>query len=54
MLEADGWSQVRQKGSHRVFKHADKGGIVAIAGAGSKDVPPGTLKAILEQARIER
>ncbi len=30
MLEADGWYQVRQTGSHRHFKHPVKFGIVTV------------------------
>jgi predicted RNA binding protein YcfA (HicA-like mRNA interferase family) len=28
LIEADGWVQVRQKGSHRHFKHPTKVGLV--------------------------
>ncbi len=31
ILEEDGWYQVRQKGSHRQFKHLSKTGIVTVA-----------------------
>jgi predicted RNA binding protein YcfA (HicA-like mRNA interferase family) len=33
MLEDDGWFDVRQRGSHRQFKHASKPGLVTIAGS---------------------
>jgi len=29
-LELDGWYQARMKGSHRVFKHPEKAGIVVV------------------------
>ena len=32
LLEADGWFQVRMKGSHRQFHHREKSGTVAVAG----------------------
>jgi predicted RNA binding protein YcfA (HicA-like mRNA interferase family) len=32
MLEDDGWAVVRQRGSHRRFKHASKPGLVTVAG----------------------
>jgi predicted RNA binding protein YcfA (HicA-like mRNA interferase family) len=32
MLEDDGWSVARQRGSHRQFKHATKPGLVTEAG----------------------
>jgi predicted RNA binding protein YcfA (HicA-like mRNA interferase family) len=41
MLESDGWRQVRQRGSHRQFKHDTKPGTVA--GKPNIDMPPGTL-----------
>lgn len=42
VLEEDGWFQVRQKGSHRAYKHNSKPGIVTIANHRIKDeVPPG-------------
>ena len=40
-LEADGWFQVRQKGSHRQFHHPTKPGTVTVAGKPSLEVPPG-------------
>jgi len=32
LIEADGWRIVKQKGSHRQYKHEDKPGKVTIAG----------------------
>ena len=32
LLEADGWFQVRMKGSHRQFHHPSKRGTVTVAG----------------------
>jgi predicted RNA binding protein YcfA (HicA-like mRNA interferase family) len=31
LLEQDGWSQVRMKGSHRQFRHPSKPGTVTVA-----------------------
>ena len=53
MLEADGWHQVRMRGSHRQFKHPVKPGTVTVAGKPSVDMPPGTLNAILKQAGLK-
>ena len=53
-LEADGWYQVRQKGSHRQYHHASKAGTVTIAGKPSIEVPPGTLSSILKQAGLKK
>ncbi|MGA2780205.1 MAG: type II toxin-antitoxin system HicA family toxin [Steroidobacteraceae bacterium] len=52
LIEQDGWRQVRTTGSHRQFHHAAKRGTVTIAGKLAMDVPIGTLKSILKQARI--
>jgi predicted RNA binding protein YcfA (HicA-like mRNA interferase family) len=53
-LEADGWFLVRQKGSHRQYRHPNKSGTVTVAGKPSIDVPPGTLNSILKQAGLRR
>jgi len=53
-LEADGWVQVRQKGSHRQFHHPTKPGTVTVAGKPSVEVPPGTLSSILKQAGLKK
>ena len=40
-------------GSHRVFKHPTKPGIVVVPGHFSDEVAPGTLKSIWKQAQLE-
>lgn len=52
LIEADGWSQVRQTGSHRQFHHPTKPGTVTVAGKPNTDVPPGTLNSALKQAGL--
>ena len=52
-LEDDGWSVVRQRGSHRQFKHATKPGLVTVAGKPGDDVAQGTLNSILKQAGLK-
>ena len=52
-LEADGWSQVRQRGSHRQFKHPTKPGLVTVAGQAGHDLAPGTLNSVLKQAGLK-
>jgi len=54
LLEADGWFQVRVKGSHRQFHHRSKPGTVTVAGKPSIDVPPGTLNSALKQAGLKK
>jgi len=54
LIEAEGWRQVRMSGSHRQFHHPTKQGTVTIAGKLSLDLPPGTLKSVLEQAGLRK
>ena len=53
ILERDGWSLVRTRGSHCHFKHPEKLGIVTVAGNLGNEVPIGTLKSIWRQAQLE-
>jgi predicted RNA binding protein YcfA (HicA-like mRNA interferase family) len=53
LIEEDGWNWKRTTGSHRIYKHPIKPGIVVVAYHGTKDVPEGTLKSILRQAGLE-
>jgi predicted RNA binding protein YcfA (HicA-like mRNA interferase family) len=52
MIEKDGWFKVRTNGSHHVFKHIQKSGLVVVPHP-KKDVPVGTAKSILKQAGIK-
>jgi predicted RNA binding protein YcfA (HicA-like mRNA interferase family) len=52
-IEADGWKQVRQKGSHRQFHHPTKPGTVTVAGKNSVDLPASTLNSVLKQAGLK-
>jgi predicted RNA binding protein YcfA (HicA-like mRNA interferase family) len=54
MLEDDGWFEVRQRGSHRQFKHASKPGLVTVAGKPGDDLAPGTLNSVLKQAGLKQ
>jgi predicted RNA binding protein YcfA (HicA-like mRNA interferase family) len=53
-LEADGWVQVRQVGSHRQFRHPTKPGTVTVPGRSSDDVAKGTLGSVIRQAGLPR
>ena len=53
LIEQDGWFLVRQRGSHRQYKHPFKKGIVTIAGNLNDDLAPGTLNSILKQAGLK-
>ncbi len=55
MIEEDGWFLVRQKGSHKQYKHKLKKGLVTIAAHKMADeIAPGTLNSILKQAQIKK
>ena len=54
IIEADGWSLVRTRGSHRQYKHPARPGLVTIAGNLQDEVAPGTLNSILKQAGLKK
>ena len=55
LIENDGWFLVRQKGSHRQYKHEEKRGLITISiHRLSDDVAIGTLNSILKQAQIDK
>ena len=51
LLLNDGWELVRVKGSHHQYKHPTKPGLVTIPHP-KTDLPNGTVKSILKQARL--
>jgi predicted RNA binding protein YcfA (HicA-like mRNA interferase family) len=53
LIQADGWKQVRQKGSHRQFHHPAKPGTVTVAGKNSVEMPISTLNSVLKQAGLK-
>jgi predicted RNA binding protein YcfA (HicA-like mRNA interferase family) len=52
LVERDGWELARMRGSHRVYGHPAKRGIVVIAGSPSKDMPPGLWAAVPKQGGL--
>ena len=54
LLEADGWYQVRMRGSHRQFKHPSKRGLVTVAGHSGDELAIGTLSNVRRQAGLKR
>jgi predicted RNA binding protein YcfA (HicA-like mRNA interferase family) len=55
LIEEDGWYIVRQRGSHRQFKHTIKKGLVTVAAHKMSDeIAPGTLNSIFKQAQIKK
>ena len=53
LLREDGWAVVSTRGSHVQLKHAIKTGRVTVAGHPNDDIAPGTLKSILDQAKLK-
>lgn len=49
--EAVGWVYVGTEGSHRQYKHAERGGKVTIPGKPSDDLSPNTVSSIRRQMR---
>jgi magnesium chelatase family protein len=52
MLRDDGWREVRQTGSHRIFRHAARPGTVAVPDHGSRTLATGTACSILRSAGL--
>jgi predicted RNA binding protein YcfA (HicA-like mRNA interferase family) len=53
ILEAHGWRQTRQRGSHRQFHHPEIEAIVTVAGKRNDTIPVGQLTNIRRKAKIE-
>ena len=54
LVEREGWSLVRVRGSHRQFRHPDKPGTVTIAGKSGDDLAPGTWASIMKPAGLKK
>jgi predicted RNA binding protein YcfA (HicA-like mRNA interferase family) len=50
-LEADGWSEVRQVGSHKQFRHPTKPGTVTVPHP-KAELAKGTLKSVSKQSGV--
>jgi len=50
-LLADGWREVRRRGSHMQLKHPTKPGLVTLPHP-KRDLPSGTLRSIEKQAGL--
>jgi predicted RNA binding protein YcfA (HicA-like mRNA interferase family) len=51
-LKADGWYEVRRRGSHRHFRHPTKTGRVTVPDHGKDDLKIGTIKSIEAQSGV--
>ena len=52
LIEAEGWYEVRQTGSHKHYKHPAKPGLVTIPDHRGKDLGEKTTRSILKQAGL--
>jgi predicted RNA binding protein YcfA (HicA-like mRNA interferase family) len=52
-IENNGWVEVRQSGSHKIFKHPIKKGLLSIPFHKCKEIPTGTLISILKKAGLK-
>ena len=52
LVERDGWTHVRTRGSHRHFRHPDKPGTVTIPGKLGDRLRTGTWISIQKQAGL--
>lgn len=50
-IEADGWYEVRQAGSHKQFRHPTKPGTVTVPHP-KKEMPVGTLRSISKASGV--
>jgi predicted RNA binding protein YcfA (HicA-like mRNA interferase family) len=51
-VEAAGWELARTRGSHRQYRHAERPGVVTIAGKASDTLHPKTWASIAKQAGL--
>ena len=53
LIEEHGWYFVRQRGSHKIFKHLEKENHLSVPVHGNKDMAEGTWKRLLRDAGIQ-
>jgi len=52
-LEAAGWVEDRQKGSHRIFKHPTMKDNISLPDHGKDDIKPGLLSKLMKKAGLK-
>jgi len=53
MLEKNGWTRDRSKGSHRQFKHPVNPRVITVPGNEGDELATGTLQGILKKAGLK-
>lgn len=51
-FEKGGWIEIRQSGSHKIFKNPKSQLTISVPSHGSKEVPTGLAKKLLKQAGL--
>lgn len=54
LLDDDGWTLKRTRGSHRQYVHPTKPGKVTVPGKPSDDLHPKTQASVMRQAGLQR
>ena len=52
-FERGGWIEIRQTGSHKIFKHPANELTISVPAHGSKEVATGLAKKLLKQAGLK-
>ena len=52
MFQKSGWIELRQSGSHKIFKHPESEFTISVPSHGSKEVPTGLAKKLIKQAGL--
>jgi predicted RNA binding protein YcfA (HicA-like mRNA interferase family) len=53
VIEKDGWTRTRMRGSHRMYTHPHKRGVVTVRRHVTDQVAPAALHAVLRQAGLK-
>jgi len=53
MLRADGWFEIRQRGSHKIMRNPTRSNELVFPDHGNKEVPKGLYQSILKQAGLK-
>lgn len=52
ILESQGWTLARTRGSHHIYKHSESRRIVVVPVHGNQDLKPGTQRGIMKDADL--
>ena len=53
VLKAHGWRKIRERGSHRQFRHPHRSSVITVAGNRSSTMPVGQLASIRRKSAIK-